>query len=245
MDVKHLVEGFGEVLSQVEAIRNLDCVGGALPGAVRIGSGAIAADHVDAGMRLSPQGHGLGLTIGQEGERSMPLEINQDGPIGLTFPNGPVVDAEHLGGATSGRGRRRHRRTRGLRLTRRPRRRLRRPPAVPASAPALGTSHCASRCLRRAPGATRGASRSVKMRRGQRPFAQTHFRTRQWSTTRHDPQGWSATVRTSRRCIRRVGNRQTGQWTRACIDVPCHVSGVVVSSRCQGSRCHGGVAGSP
>ena len=26
----------------------------------------------------------------------MPLKINQHGSIGLTFPNGPVVDAEHL-----------------------------------------------------------------------------------------------------------------------------------------------------
>jgi hypothetical protein len=98
MGVQHLVKGFGQVLQEGKAVRDLDCVGGTWPGSIRIGSGPILADHVDAGMRLSPQGHGLGLTIGQEGEGSMPLEINQDGPLGPTFPNGPVVDTEHLGG---------------------------------------------------------------------------------------------------------------------------------------------------
>ena len=98
MGVKSLVEGLHEVLHQVKAVRNLDRVGGALPASVRIGSGPIPGDHTDAGMGLSPQGHGFGLTIGPEGERSTPLEINQDGPIGPTFPNGPGVDTEHLRG---------------------------------------------------------------------------------------------------------------------------------------------------
>jgi hypothetical protein len=97
MGIEHLVEGFGEVLPQVKAIGDLDRVGGALLGSVRIGSGLISSDHADAGMRRPPQDHGLGLTIGQEGERSMPLEINQDGPIGPTFPHGPVFDTAHLG----------------------------------------------------------------------------------------------------------------------------------------------------
>jgi hypothetical protein len=101
---------------------------------------------------------------------------------------------------------------------------------------AMGASQCLSRCVRRAPGATSGVSRSVNRRRGQRPLAQQNFRTRKWSTTRHGPQGSSATVRTSRLWMRRVGNRQTGQWTRACIDVSRKVSWVVVSSMCQASR---------
>ena len=85
------------MLPQVNAGGDLDRVGGALPGSGRSGSGSISSDHADAGMRLHPQGHGLGLTIGPEGERSMPRAINQDGPLGPTFPNGPVVDTEPLG----------------------------------------------------------------------------------------------------------------------------------------------------
>ena len=50
--VKHLVEGFNEVLQQVKAIRDLDRVGGALPGSVRICSRPIPGDHADARMGL-------------------------------------------------------------------------------------------------------------------------------------------------------------------------------------------------
>ena len=52
MCIKPLVEGFGEVLHQVKAIRDLDRVGGALPGPIRIGSKPITGDHADAGMGL-------------------------------------------------------------------------------------------------------------------------------------------------------------------------------------------------
>ena len=61
----------------------------------------------------------------------------------------------------------------------RPKARLSRTPALPPSAMATCASQCMSRCVRRAQGATSGASRSVKMRRGQRPLAQKNFRTLQ------------------------------------------------------------------
>jgi hypothetical protein len=99
MGVQHLIESFGEVLQQVKAIGDLDRLGGTLPGPVRVCSGPIAGDHADAGMGLQPEGAGLGLTIGQKGERAPPLEVNQHGAIGLAFPVGPVVDAEHLRGS--------------------------------------------------------------------------------------------------------------------------------------------------
>ena len=34
----------------------------------------------------------------------MPLKIDQHGPIGLTFSNGPIVDAEHLGDGHTWKG---------------------------------------------------------------------------------------------------------------------------------------------
>jgi hypothetical protein len=95
--VKHLVEGCQKVVPEVHAIGNLDRVGGALPGAVRLGSGPLPGDDADARMGLSPPGEGLRLTIGQKGERPMPLEIDPHRPLRRPFPKGPVVDAEHLG----------------------------------------------------------------------------------------------------------------------------------------------------
>jgi len=102
--VQHLVEGFGEGLPQVNAIGDLDRVGGALTGPVGVRSGPIPGDHADAGMGRSPEGEGLGLTIGPEGERSPPFEIAPHGALGLAFPRGPIINAEHLG---CGKGRKR------------------------------------------------------------------------------------------------------------------------------------------
>ena len=109
LGVQPLVEGCSQVLHEGQAGRALDRGGGTWPGASRVGAGPIPADHVDARMRLSPQGPGLRLTIGQEGTRSRPLAITPDGPRGLTLPHGPVVDTEpgggpHLGGADGATG---------------------------------------------------------------------------------------------------------------------------------------------
>jgi hypothetical protein len=137
MGVTPLIEGCGEVLPPVKAIGALERVGGPLPGPIRIGSASLPGHHPDAGMGLPPERHGLGLTIGPERERSPPFAIAQPGPIGLACAIGPIVDAEHLGVAKAGQGRRRSRRRRVWRLTAKPRARLRRTPALP---PALSRS---------------------------------------------------------------------------------------------------------
>jgi hypothetical protein len=93
MGMKDLIQGFGEVLQQVSASGDLDRVGGALPGPLRVGSESIPGDHTDAGMGLSPEGHGLGLTIGPEGERSPPCEIDPHSPRALAFAQGEIVHA--------------------------------------------------------------------------------------------------------------------------------------------------------
>jgi len=104
MGVQHLVKSFGAVVQQVNAIGDLDRVGGTWPGSVRVGSESIPSAHADAGMGLQPERHGLGLTIRQEGERSPPFEIDQHGPLGLALAIGPIVDAEHVGCAHTGAG---------------------------------------------------------------------------------------------------------------------------------------------
>ena len=52
LGVKYLVEGFGQVLQQVQAVGHLDRVWGTVLGPVRIGSGPIAGDNADTGMGL-------------------------------------------------------------------------------------------------------------------------------------------------------------------------------------------------
>jgi len=98
--VKHLVEGFGEVLQQVKAVGHLDRGGGPWPGPVGIGAGPLAGDHAAPGMGLAPAGDGRGLPIRHEGQRSPPFKVAQHGAIGLALLVGPVVDAESPGGGT-------------------------------------------------------------------------------------------------------------------------------------------------
>jgi hypothetical protein len=95
--VEHVGQGVRTMLPEGHAIGDLACGGSPWPGPVSIGSGPIPGDHTDAGRRRQPSGHGLGLTIRPEGERSTPLAIKQNGPRRLTVPNGPVVDTEPLG----------------------------------------------------------------------------------------------------------------------------------------------------
>ena len=52
MPIENLVEGFRKVLQQVKAVGHLECGGGTVPRAVRIGSKPITSDHADAGMGL-------------------------------------------------------------------------------------------------------------------------------------------------------------------------------------------------
>jgi hypothetical protein len=147
-------------------------------------------------MGLSPEGQGLGLTVGPEGQRSSPLEIDQHGPIGLAFAIRSIVNAEHVGGGHAWQGQTAQQAQERMATDGQAQGPAQSYPRPAPSAIAMGTSQCMSRCVRRAQGATSGDSRSVKIRRVQRPLAQKNFRTHKWSTTCHDPQGRSATLRT-------------------------------------------------
>jgi hypothetical protein len=104
LGVQPLREGCGEVLPQVNAIGAVARGGGPLPGPGRRRSGPIPADHADAGLGLQPEGPGLGLTIGQAGERAPPFASAQHGPISLALALGPSVDAEPVGCAHTAEG---------------------------------------------------------------------------------------------------------------------------------------------
>jgi hypothetical protein len=104
MGVEALVQDFGEVLYQGDAIGDLARGGSALPGPVRRSSGSVPGAHADTGMGVFPEGEGLGLALGSEGERPTLLAIDQRGPIDLAFPVSPLVAAEPLGGRHSWHG---------------------------------------------------------------------------------------------------------------------------------------------
>jgi len=68
-----LLDVLGQVVPQVEAVRDLDRIRCSGAGAFGVGARPVAADHLNPGMRLQPRGEGAGLPVG-------PTSINQSGP---------------------------------------------------------------------------------------------------------------------------------------------------------------------
>ena len=64
---EHLGEGFGEVLQQLKAVRDLGGLRGPLPGALGVRTCPIPRDHLHAGMRPEPLGHRRGRPVWQQG----------------------------------------------------------------------------------------------------------------------------------------------------------------------------------
>jgi hypothetical protein len=108
MRTAHLLQGLSDILQQVKAVRDLDCLGGALTGAVRIGFRPIACNDLDSRMSLKPLRQGASFAIVQEGHGPAALEVNEDRPIGLAFPIGPIIHPEDGGGGMYRQGKAAH-----------------------------------------------------------------------------------------------------------------------------------------
>ncbi len=61
---------------------------------VGIGAGAVAADDLDAGMRPQPGGEGLRRAVGQQINRAVALEVDDDATVAPPAASAPVVDAD-------------------------------------------------------------------------------------------------------------------------------------------------------
>lgn len=75
----------------MEPICHLDSLWRTSPGSVSIGSGSIAADHLDAGMDPEPDHKGLCLAIWQYIGYAVGLEIHQDRAIAVAFFPGKII----------------------------------------------------------------------------------------------------------------------------------------------------------
>ena len=73
--VEHLPERVTAVAQQVPAVGDLDRLRRPLADAVGVGTGAVAADDLDAGMALEPGRQRLGLPVGQQVDDAAALEV--------------------------------------------------------------------------------------------------------------------------------------------------------------------------
>ena len=99
-------ERFGQVLQQVEAVRDLHRPRRAAAGALGVGAGAVAGDHVDAGVLAQPSRERARLAVGQQRHRTTPVEVHQHGAVGVPLAQRPVIDAQGGRGGELRHGRR-------------------------------------------------------------------------------------------------------------------------------------------
>jgi hypothetical protein len=86
-----LVQGFPEILQHMKAIRDLGGLGRAVTSAFRIGARAISRNDLHPGVLPQPLRHCLGRAIREERHGLVALQIDQDRPIRLAFPQGEIV----------------------------------------------------------------------------------------------------------------------------------------------------------
>ena len=91
-------QGFPEILQEMEAIRDLGRLWGALLGAFGIRTRPIPRDHLHAGVRPEPLRHRRGRPVWQQGNGLAALQVDEDRAVGVAFPQRPVVHPQHAGG---------------------------------------------------------------------------------------------------------------------------------------------------
>jgi hypothetical protein len=92
MLLQDLEQGFAQILYQVPAVGNLDCLRRAAGCTLNRDLAAIAADDFDLWVRAKPVGHLVSGAVIEQRNRSMGIEINDDGAVTMRLSLGPVVD---------------------------------------------------------------------------------------------------------------------------------------------------------
>ena len=81
----------------MEAVRDLDGLRGALPGAFRIRTRPIARDNLYARMRPEPLRYRRGCPIWQQGDGLATFQVHEDRAIRVAFPQCPIIYAQDPG----------------------------------------------------------------------------------------------------------------------------------------------------
>ena len=88
------LEHVAQVGEQVPAVGHLHGVRRALPRSIGIGPAPIAADDLGTRVRLQPRCQARGRPIGEQVDRAVPLQVDQDRAVCAPFLQAPVVHAQ-------------------------------------------------------------------------------------------------------------------------------------------------------
>ncbi len=94
MGGEHHLQHLGQVLQQVEAVGDLNCPRRTVAGALGVGAGAIAGDHLHAGMAAQPCGQRVRLAAGQQRHWAALVEVHQHRAVAVPLAQRPVVHAK-------------------------------------------------------------------------------------------------------------------------------------------------------
>jgi hypothetical protein len=97
--LRHTPQRFAEVLEQVPAIGDLEGGRRSIGGTFNVEVGPVAADDFHTRMRPQPAGKALGRSLGQQINRSMTLEVTQNGAVPLAATKGPIINPQYTGRA--------------------------------------------------------------------------------------------------------------------------------------------------
>jgi hypothetical protein len=107
MPIEDPFDHIAEIVDDMEAIGNLDCLWGAARRSLSISRTPISCQDLNTGMGFEPVRQGARRTILKQLDGAAQLFIDQDGPVRPATPLTPVVHPEHMRGS--------HRRQWGLR----------------------------------------------------------------------------------------------------------------------------------
>lgn len=96
MPIEHPGQGVAKVAQEVEAVRDLDSLGCAVPNAIGVGAGAVARDDLDAGMAVQPCPDRLRVAVRQHVDRTVALQIDDQRAVALPSAPRPIVDADDV-----------------------------------------------------------------------------------------------------------------------------------------------------
>jgi hypothetical protein len=92
--VERLGQGVAEVAQQVPAVGDLDRLRRAAADAVGVGAGAVTRDDLHAGVGPQPRPDGLRVAVGQQVDRAVALQVDDERAVAPATAPGPVVDAD-------------------------------------------------------------------------------------------------------------------------------------------------------
>src|SRR5262249_57387489 len=94
--VEEGLDGFAQVFDQMKAIDHLHSLGGPTAHTLGVEGTPVPTNHGDRGMLREPGGQALHRALGQEVQDLMILQIDEDGPIAVPAPPGPLIDPNAL-----------------------------------------------------------------------------------------------------------------------------------------------------